>query len=49
MVDLYSVASYNVYGMACCGVLIMLLCVVHVGADCKVKSEVCMYELFICC
>ena len=37
MVDLYSVASYDVYSMACCGGLVMLLCVVHVGADCEVK------------
>ena len=33
MVDLYSVASYNVYSMACCGGLVMLLHVVCVGAD----------------
>ena len=33
MVDLYSVASYNVYSIACCGGLVMMLCVVHVEAD----------------
>ena len=33
MVDLYSVASYNIYSVACYGGLIRLLCVTHVGAD----------------
>ena len=38
MVDLCSGASYNVDSVACCGGLVMLLCVVDVEADCKVKG-----------
>ena len=49
MVDLYAIAIYNIYSLACCGGLVMMLCVVHVGADCEVKGEVCICELFICC
>ena len=38
MIDLYSVASYNVGSMASYGGLVMLLCVVHVDADHEVKG-----------
>ena len=45
MVDLYSVTSYNVCSIMCCGGLVMLLCVVHVEADCEVNC-VCVSCLY---
>ena len=47
MVDLYSVASYNVYSVACCGGLVILLCVAQVEADWEVKVKcVCVSCLY---
>ena len=39
MVDLYSVASYNFYSVACCSGLVVLLHVVGLGADCEVNMK----------